>query len=75
AAKGPAYQAPANSSRHAHVPLETNVDMTGAQASRPMRQMSAYSQTNAAQTNTNRPRPAMRRQQAPKKEEKDCVVM
>lgn len=75
AAKGPAYQPPANSSHHTQVPLRTNVDMTGAQASRPVRQTSAYSQTNAAHASANRPGPAMRRQQATKKEEKDCVVM
>ncbi|KAL8932575.1 MAG: hypothetical protein Q9216_006777 [Gyalolechia sp. 2 TL-2023] len=75
AAKGPAYQAPANSSYHTQVPLRTNIDVTGAQASRPVRQTSAYSQTNATHANANRPGPAMRRQQATKKEEKDCVIM
>ncbi|KAL9008745.1 MAG: hypothetical protein Q9173_006160 [Seirophora scorigena] len=62
AAKGPAYHP------HASVP-----DRTGAPASRPVRQTSAYSQTNAAFANASRPRPAARRQQVEK--ERDCIVM
>ncbi|KAL8837681.1 MAG: hypothetical protein Q9170_002442 [Blastenia crenularia] len=75
AAKRPVYDPPANGSRHTQVPLRTNVDTTGVRASRPVRQTSAYSQTNAAFAGAGRPGPAMRRQQAAKKEEKDCVVM
>ncbi|KAI4169168.1 MAG: hypothetical protein LQ348_007335 [Seirophora lacunosa] len=61
AAKGPAYHPPAS-----NVPDRT--------ASRPVRQTSAYSQTNAAFVNGHRPRPAARRQQQVEKE-RDCVVM
>ncbi|KAL8712362.1 MAG: hypothetical protein Q9225_006963 [Loekoesia sp. 1 TL-2023] len=75
AAKHPAYHPPSNSLHHTQTPLRTNVDATGAQASRPNRQTSAYSQTNTAFANFNRHGPAMRRQQAEKKEEKDCIVM
>lgn len=75
AAKNPIYHPSPNSLHHTQTPLRTNVDVTGAQASRPTRQTSAYSQTNTAYANFNRHGPAMRRQQAEKKEEKDCVVM
>lgn len=76
AASGPAYQPPpVNNQSYGQVPSRANVDMSAAQASRPVRQTSAYSQTNAAHIYANRSGPATRRQQAPKKEDKDCVVM
>lgn len=75
AANGPVYQPPFIGQPHNQVPLRANVDMGGAQASRPVRQTSAYSQTNATYAHANRPGPPMRRQQTPKKEDKDCIVM
>ncbi|KAL9604213.1 MAG: hypothetical protein Q9219_000611 [cf. Caloplaca sp. 3 TL-2023] len=75
AAKRPVYKPPKNSHHHAQVPLRTNIDRTGAQASRPNPQVSAYSQTNAAYANANGPQAGMRRPAAEKKGEKDCVVM
>ncbi|KAL8645837.1 MAG: hypothetical protein Q9210_006489 [Variospora velana] len=65
AAKGPAYHPPENVP-----PSRPRVDT---HTSRPIRQTSAYSQTNAAFVNANRPRPAPKRQQVEK--ERDCIVM
>ena len=75
AATKPAYHPPANNAVHTQMSPRTNVNTTGVQAGRPVRQTSAYSQTNAAFANANRPGPAMRRQQSEKKEEKECAVM
>lgn len=72
AAKGPAYQPSSGNSPHTG-PSRPNIATTGAQGNRPTRQTSAYSQTNTALTNANRPRPAGRQPQAQK--DKDCVVM
>lgn len=74
AAKGPAYHPPAGNP-HPGTPSRPNITTTGAQAGRPTRQSSAYSQTNSAFLNSNRPGPAVRRQQEQKEKEKDCIVM
>ncbi|KAI4130697.1 MAG: hypothetical protein LQ338_001598 [Usnochroma carphineum] len=73
AAKQPAYHPAAGNPQTSGTPSRPNVDTTGAQASRPTRQTSAYSQTNSAFANASRPGPAARRQQQEK--EKDCIVM
>lgn len=65
AAKASAYQPPKGNSRSG-APSRPNLTTEGAQAARPIRQTSAYSETSSA-------RPSWRRQQPEK--EKDCIVM
>ncbi|KAL8748772.1 MAG: hypothetical protein Q9184_007098 [Pyrenodesmia sp. 2 TL-2023] len=67
AAKGSAYQPPTGNSS-AGGPSRPNRTTEGAQAARPTRQASAYSETNSART-------SWRRQQPEKEKEKDCIVM
>ncbi|KAL8696828.1 MAG: hypothetical protein Q9201_007456 [Fulgogasparrea decipioides] len=73
AAKGPAYHPPISNPRPTVANSSTNISRGGTPASRPVRQVSAYSQTSSAFADPRRPELPMRRPQA--EDKKDCIVM
>ncbi|KAL8948583.1 MAG: hypothetical protein Q9222_005234 [Ikaeria aurantiellina] len=75
AAKRPAYNPPVNNVNLGPVGSATSRPNANMGGGRPMRQTSAYSQTNSAFSDAGRPAPAARRQQPYSEREKECIVM